>query len=181
MVTFITVIYVIDCLFLILVVLLQAGKGGGLGALSGGSTQTVFGGAGAANFMTRLTMVVAALFMILSGTLAYMSSTGQRSLDAAAERAKALEEARNLSAVDLALAEAEAAGQSLAAAVDAGASMVAVDAGTASVLDVVDDAIEALAQADDLEAEEPAEEKEAEPAAEAPTADVKSAVPIEAQ
>ena len=88
--TFLTVIYVIVCLFLILVVLLQAGKGGGLGALSGGSTQSVFGGAGAANFMTRLTMVVAALFMFLSATLAYMSSSGQRTLDEAAARAKSL-------------------------------------------------------------------------------------------
>jgi len=158
MLTFLTVLYVIDCLFLILVVLLQAGKGGGLGALSGGSTQSVFGGAGAANFMTRLTMVVAALFMILSGTLAYLSSSGQRALDDAAGRAQAIEEARALGVGDsTGVGEAEAAGQSLAGdplAADAGATPTTVDAGATGMLDVVDEALGALEG-------EPVEEAEA--------------------
>ncbi len=65
--------YVVVCLFLILVVLVQEGKGG-MGSAFGGSSQTVFGGAGAGNVLTRATSVAAALFMILSATLAYLSS-----------------------------------------------------------------------------------------------------------
>ena len=59
--------------------LLQQGKGGGLGALSGATAQ-VFGGRGAGNFMTRLTAICAAIFMITSMSLAYLSSAGDREL-----------------------------------------------------------------------------------------------------
>lgn len=78
------IVFVGVCLFLILVVLLQSGKGGGLGALSGGGgSNTVFGGAGAGNFLSRMTAVCAALFMILSAVLAYRSSTGDEAVDRA--------------------------------------------------------------------------------------------------
>lgn len=102
MITFITVIYVFVCIFLILVVLLQAGRGGGMGAAFGGSSQTVFGGAGAGNFLQRLTVASASLFMILSATLAYLSSSGEQSLERAAERVRVREEARQLSGADAA-------------------------------------------------------------------------------
>lgn len=85
MFNFVSVIYVLVCVFLILVVLLQQGKGGGMGSAFGGSTQTVFGGAGAGNFLTRLTAVAATLFMVLSAVLAYMSSSGDRVLEVAEE------------------------------------------------------------------------------------------------
>lgn len=77
--TIVSVIYIMVCLFLIMVVLLQSGKGGGMGALGGGASggQTVFGGAGAGNFLTRLTAICAALFMLLSATLAYLSTKGE--------------------------------------------------------------------------------------------------------
>ncbi|MBW2464391.1 MAG: preprotein translocase subunit SecG, partial [Deltaproteobacteria bacterium] len=86
MFTFLSVIYVMVCIFLIMVVLLQSGKGGGMGALGGqaAGSQTVFGGAGAGNFLTRLTAICAALFMILSAALAYLSSSGEQSLERAA-------------------------------------------------------------------------------------------------
>ena len=71
---FLTVVFVINCLFLMLVVLLQPGKGGGMGSAFGGASQTVFGGAGASNFLTRLTVISAVMFMVLSGTLAYLST-----------------------------------------------------------------------------------------------------------
>ena len=87
MFTFLSVVYVIVCLFLILVVLLQSGKGGGMGSAFGGagsaSTQ-VFGGAGAGNVLTKITSVCAALFMILSAALAYLSSPGDQALENAA-------------------------------------------------------------------------------------------------
>ncbi|HEX3696995.1 MAG TPA: preprotein translocase subunit SecG [Polyangia bacterium] len=76
MVTFLTVLHVFVCLFLILVVLLQAGKGGGMGIAfgGGGGSQTVFGSSGAGNFLTRLTSVTAAIFLITSLGLAHYSS-----------------------------------------------------------------------------------------------------------
>jgi preprotein translocase subunit SecG len=92
MVTFLYIVYVMVCVFLILVVLLQAGKGG-MGAAFGGSSQTVFGSSGAGNFLTRLTVISAALFMMLSATLTYVSSSGEKSLERASERIRAREEA----------------------------------------------------------------------------------------
>ena len=78
--TFVNVIHVLVCVFLILVVLLQQGKGGGLGALSGATARVFFGGRGAGNFMTRLTAICATIFMITSMSLAYLSSSGDREL-----------------------------------------------------------------------------------------------------
>jgi len=83
--TFLYVLHYMVCFVLILVVLLQRGKGSDIGAaLGGGGSNTVFGGAGAGNFLTRLTAICAALFMVLSVALAYFSSSGEQSLDRAA-------------------------------------------------------------------------------------------------
>ena len=73
--TFITIIYVIVALMMVLAILLQAGKGGGLGsALGGGASQSVFGGGGGADFMAKLTQGFAATFMICAMYLAYASA-----------------------------------------------------------------------------------------------------------
>jgi len=77
--TFVNIIHVFVCVFLILVVLLQQGRGGGLGAV-GGSAAQVFGGRGAGNFMTRLTAICAVIFLGTSISLAYLSSAGDREL-----------------------------------------------------------------------------------------------------
>ncbi len=76
MYTFLTVLHVIVCIFLMLVVLLQAGRGGGMGIAFGGSggSQSVFGSSGGANFLTKMTAVCAFIFFANSMTLAYMSS-----------------------------------------------------------------------------------------------------------
>lgn len=88
--TFLTILYVLVCLFLIVVVLLQSGKGGGLGgAIGGGTSQQVFGGAGAGNILTRMTAICAALFMALAIVLEFMSSSGDRALDRAIEASRA--------------------------------------------------------------------------------------------
>ncbi len=78
--TLVTVIHVISCILLVLVVLLQSGKGAEISTSLGGSSQTIFGSAGGGNFFTRLTEVLAALFMITSLGLTYLSSQSQRSL-----------------------------------------------------------------------------------------------------
>lgn len=89
MFTFLTIIYILVCVFLIAVVLLQSGKGGGLGgAIGGGTSQQVFGGAGAGNILTRMTAICAALFMALAIVLEFMSSSGDRALDRAIEASR---------------------------------------------------------------------------------------------
>ena len=74
--TLVKILHVIVCIFLMLTVLLQAGKGGGMGAAFGGGSSmgTVFGGSGAGNFLRRLTVGAAVIFMITSMTLAWMST-----------------------------------------------------------------------------------------------------------
>ena len=78
--TFLIILHTAVCLFLIMVVLLQTGKGGGMGGAFGGSSQTVFGGRGAGTFLTRLTAFSAVAFMLTSIALAYLSSSGESSL-----------------------------------------------------------------------------------------------------
>jgi preprotein translocase subunit SecG len=70
----ITVIHVLACIFLVLVVLLQTGKGADMGAVFGGSSSTVFGSSGAGNLLTKLTTVTAIVFMLTSLGLTYFSS-----------------------------------------------------------------------------------------------------------
>jgi preprotein translocase subunit SecG len=73
--TFLTALHVIACLVLILVVLLQRGKGADMGAaLGGGGSNTVFGSRGAGNFLTKLTSGCALIFMMTSLSLAYLGS-----------------------------------------------------------------------------------------------------------
>ena len=71
-------LHVTSCILLILIVLLQSGKGAEMGvSLGGGAGQTLFGAGGPATILTKITTVVAILFMVTSLTLAYMS--GHRS------------------------------------------------------------------------------------------------------
>jgi preprotein translocase subunit SecG len=72
---------------LVFVVLLQQGKGGGIGAaFGGGASAQVFGGRGAGNLLTRTTAIAATTFMLTSVTLAYLSSAGDRALRVKAEQ-----------------------------------------------------------------------------------------------
>lgn len=74
------VVHVLACLFLILVVLLQPGKGGGLGGITSPAAQQVFGGRGAGNFLTRTTWVIGTTFFVTSLSLAYLSTSQDTSL-----------------------------------------------------------------------------------------------------
>jgi preprotein translocase subunit SecG len=85
--TFVNIIHIFVCCVLMFVVLLQQGKGGGMGSAFGGASAQVFGGSGAGNILTRATAICAAIFMLTSVSLAYMSSSGDRAL-----RAKVAEE-----------------------------------------------------------------------------------------
>lgn len=70
----ITSVHVLMCVALILVVLLQTGKGADMGAAFGGSSQTVFGSSGAGTFLGKLTTIFAIVFMLTSLWLAYFAS-----------------------------------------------------------------------------------------------------------
>ena len=73
------VLHIIVCIALIMIVLLQTGKGADMGAaFGGGSSQTLFGSTGASTFLSKATTVAAVVFMLTSLTLAYMSG-GQTS------------------------------------------------------------------------------------------------------
>jgi preprotein translocase subunit SecG len=74
MYTIITIIHVMACIFLVLVVLLQTGKGAEMGAVFGGSSSTVFGSSGAGTFLSRLTTATAIIFMLTSLSLTYFSA-----------------------------------------------------------------------------------------------------------
>ncbi len=88
--TLLTIVHVFVCLFLVGVVLLQSGRSGGMGVLSGAATQTVFGGRGASGFLAKATSACAMLFMLTSASLAYMSTSGRDPLARRARNSGAL-------------------------------------------------------------------------------------------
>jgi preprotein translocase subunit SecG len=71
--TLIVIVHVFVCFLMIGAILLQSGKGAEIGASFGGSSQTVFGSRGPANFLSKLTVVVAGVFMVTSLSLAILA------------------------------------------------------------------------------------------------------------
>ncbi|MBW2029438.1 MAG: preprotein translocase subunit SecG [Deltaproteobacteria bacterium] len=69
-------LHVTVCVALILIVLLQKGKGANIGAAFGGSSQTVFGSTGATSFLHKVTVAAAVIFMVTSLTLAFLFGRG---------------------------------------------------------------------------------------------------------
>jgi preprotein translocase subunit SecG len=69
------IIHIIICVALIMIVLLQTGKGADMGAaFGGGSSQTLFGSGGASTFLSKATTVAAIVFMLTSFGLAFLSN-----------------------------------------------------------------------------------------------------------
>ncbi len=72
--TFLVIIHTIVSIALILIILLQTGKGADMGAaFGGGASQTLFGSTGSSTFLGKLTTVAAVVFMLTSLSLAYLS------------------------------------------------------------------------------------------------------------
>jgi len=71
--TLVIILHVFVCFLMIGAILLQSGKGAEIGAAFGGSSQTVFGSRGPANFLSKFTVVVAAVFMLTSFSLAILA------------------------------------------------------------------------------------------------------------
>jgi preprotein translocase subunit SecG len=80
MLLFVTLLHIILCFILMLVILLQPGKGADVGAAfgGGGGSSTIFGPRGAGSFLSQATTIVAILFRTTSVTLAVYSNASLR-------------------------------------------------------------------------------------------------------
>lgn len=75
--TVLWVVQIISAVVIIILVLLQHGKGADAGATFGsGSSGSLFGATGSANFLSRITAIFAAVFFITTFSLVYISSKG---------------------------------------------------------------------------------------------------------
>ena len=63
---FLVFLHVLTCLLLVTVILMQASKGGGLAGTFGGASTAMFGGRGAGSFLSKVTVGLAATFMVLA-------------------------------------------------------------------------------------------------------------------
>ena len=87
----ITVLHVVAALFMILVVLVQGGNQGGMGAaFGGGNSQGVFGASGATSLLGKLTYGAAAVFMVTSISLTVIQGSGKIGLTEKLQQADAL-------------------------------------------------------------------------------------------
>lgn len=77
----ITFIHLILAISLIILVLIQHGKGADAGAAFGsGSSGTVFGSAGSGNFLTKLTTMIACLLAVTSVSLTLLANRGTKAI-----------------------------------------------------------------------------------------------------
>ena len=73
--TLVLMFHILAAVGIVVLVLLQHGKGADMGAAFGsGSAGSLFGSAGAANFLSRTTAVLAAIFFVTSLGLTYFSA-----------------------------------------------------------------------------------------------------------
>ncbi|HEY4595430.1 MAG TPA: preprotein translocase subunit SecG, partial [Thermoanaerobaculia bacterium] len=80
------VIHVLVCVFLILVVLLQQGKGADLSVFGGGSTQTAFGARGATTLLHKLTVASFVVFIVTTVSIALAKGTVSTVMSGAAAK-----------------------------------------------------------------------------------------------
>jgi preprotein translocase subunit SecG len=85
MIVFFTLIHIFICILLVVSILLQSSKGGGLAGMlgGGGGMGNVFGGRGAASFLSKVTMWLAVGFAVTTLSIALLTgnlSTGKKSL-----------------------------------------------------------------------------------------------------
>ena len=130
-------LHILVCIFLILVVLLQQGKGADLSVFGGGSTQTAFGARGAATLLHKLTVISFVLFIVTTMGIAVLSG-GARSASVMSE---ALEE----QVEDKTLPDADEQGTGTDVPLDDPADQV----------EPLDDLVETPAERGDLPPEEP--------------------------
>lgn len=104
MYSFFIILFVLACVAMILVILLQAGKGQGLaGAFGGAASGAVFGGRGAATFLSRATSILAVVYMVLCLLIGILYKSENESSRQSLMQQQAAEEA-TLPATDIPLA-----------------------------------------------------------------------------
>ena len=74
MITILTIIHILVCIFMVSIVLLQHGKGADIGATFGGGGQSLFGTEGPVPMLNKVTTTAAVVFMMTSISLAYLSA-----------------------------------------------------------------------------------------------------------
>ncbi|MGE4299861.1 MAG: preprotein translocase subunit SecG [Desulfovibrionaceae bacterium] len=74
---FILTLHIIACIFLVIVVLMQSGKEG-MGVIFGGGSGSLFGSSGAGGLLTKVTALVAAIFICTSLSYNYLISEPTR-------------------------------------------------------------------------------------------------------
>ena len=74
MITILTIVHILVCVFLVFIVLLQHGKGADIGATFGGGGESLFGTEGPVPIMNKITTAAAVIFMVTSISLAYFSA-----------------------------------------------------------------------------------------------------------
>lgn len=72
---FVMIIHFVAAAFLILLILLQTSKGSEIGAAFGGASQTLFGSRGPATFLSKITIIIAVIFLVTSVALAHMAKS----------------------------------------------------------------------------------------------------------
>ncbi len=94
MYTFLIILFVLACFSMVVVILLQAGKGQGLaGSIGGfGAGSAVFGGRGAATFLSKATTILAIAYMVLCIAIGYIYKTEAESTQQSLIQQKAAEE-----------------------------------------------------------------------------------------
>ena len=126
MTVLLVILYVLVCLFLVMVVLLQQGKGADLaGAFGGGGSQTSFGPRGTTNIMHRMTTGAFVLFVVLCLTLTILSGKRRTSVMEDVPVAAPVESSESTDASEPALGAAVDEGETAPAtepAADAGAT-----------------------------------------------------------
>ncbi len=86
-------LHVLVALAIIGLVLLQHGKGADMGSgFGGGSSSSLFGATGSANFLSRATAALATVFFLLSLALAYLATNRPRESDSVVDRVPAAQQ-----------------------------------------------------------------------------------------
>ncbi len=81
MITLLWILYILVCIFLIGIVLLQPGEGGNVAsALGAASSQTAFGARGSMSMLQKVTAILAITFMVISIALSFLMSGKQSSI-----------------------------------------------------------------------------------------------------
>lgn len=135
MLLLLSTIHVIVCLFLILVVLLQQGKGADLSVFGGGGTQAAFGARSATSFLHKLTVVAFVGFILTTMAIGLLKTNARSSsviTDLPVDAATAADDAEPATAVDEVAAAAEATDAATTTDADGDTVETAVDSAAAS-------------------------------------------------